>query len=173
MKTRYTEILIRAMLCLTLLAGASISAFAGFHDDAACVANAVTLEQLKSAQQATARFQNTRTAERAGYMNIGLEVPNMGHHWVNFDLVDNVFEADKPEALVYADLGTGRLQLVAVEYLAPYDSAGPPEGFVGTCDGWSPFTPPGGSEPVFWTLHAWIWHANLSGTFAKFNPLIP
>ncbi len=164
--TRITEILIRSLLCLTLLAGASISAAAAFHDDGACVANSLTLAQLKSAQQATARFQNTRAAERAGYVNIDLHIPNMGEHWVNFDLVDGVFEADKPEALVYADLGTGRLQLVAVEYLSPLSDT-PPEGFAGTCDRWDPF---GG---VFWTLHAWIWYPNLSGTFAPYNPLVP
>lgn len=129
-------------------------------------ANEITLQQLKAAQKATARFNSINAAERAGYTNINLPIPNMGEHWVNFSLVNDTFEADKPEALVYADLGNGHLQLVAVEYLAPL-SAEPPSGFAGTCDQWSPF---GGQ---LWTLHAWIWQPNISGTFAKFNPLVP
>ena len=171
-------------ICLGLIFATGLSAHGARHDDGGCSANATTMDQLNAARRATARFNSIQAAEMAGYTNINLPIPNMGDHWVNFDLVDNTFEADAPEALVYADLGNGRLQLVAVEYLAPYVAGdqeeqqvpsvpAPPAGFVGTCDRWSPFTPPGDTQPVFWTLHAWIWYENMSGTFAKFNPLVP
>ena len=166
--------ILKPILGALLLAIAGVMNAAAMHDDGACVANASTLQQLRAAQQATARFNSIGAAEKAGYSNINLPVPNMGDHWVNGDLIfDGVFDPARPEALVYNDLGNGQLQLVAVEYLAPYVAGAPPEGFVGTCDQWSPFTPPGGQEPVFWTLHAWIWQSNISGTFAKFNPLVP
>lgn len=153
-------------ILLVLLACVAAPAFAAMHDEAPCVANEATLQQLKAARRGTAAFHSVEAAEAAGYTNINLPVPNMGEHWVNFSLVDSTFEADKPEALVYADLGRGRLQLVAVEYLAPLSSE-PPSGFAGTCDQWSPFA------GQLWTLHTWIWEPNMSGTFAKFNPLIP
>ena len=166
MNERTLKMLANGMLCLVMMTLGGEGAFGAMHDDGACVADEVTMQQLKSARSQTARFHSIEAAEAAGYTNINLPVPNMGEHWVNFALVDNVFEPDRPEALVYADFGTGNLQLVAVEYLAPLSSE-PPAGFSGTCDAWSPF---GGQ---LWTLHAWIWQPNLSGTFAKFNPLVP
>ncbi|HSI89421.1 MAG TPA: hypothetical protein VK918_10215 [Pyrinomonadaceae bacterium] len=166
MKNRTSLMLINALLLITVVAVTAASAQQKMHDDASCVANSMTIAQINHAQRATAAFHSVQAAERAGYTNINLPVPNMGEHWVNFDLVDDVFEPDKPEALVYADLGSGRLQLVAVEYLVPL-SANPPEGFEGTCDQWTPF------GDVFWTLHAWVWYPNISGTFSKFNPLVP
>ena len=163
MNTRITNRLAMLGLCLLML---GTSAMGALHDEGGCVANATTLQQLKAVQQATAKYNSIEAAEAAGYTNINLPVPNMGEHWVNFELLDGTFEPDKPEALVYADLGNGRLQLVAVEYLAPL-SPEPPSGFAGTCDQWSPFA------GQLWTLHAWIWHPNMTGTFSKFNPLVP
>lgn len=154
------------ILCALALAAASVISVSAMHDDAACLADATTLAQLKSAQTATARFNSIRTAESEGYTNINLPIPNMGEHWVNWDLVDGVFEPERPEALVYANIGGGRLQLVAVEYLAPLSNEAP-SGFAGSCDQWSPFA------GALWTLHAWIWYPNMSGTFSKFNPLVP
>lgn len=165
MNTNTRKLVLNAVLLILLVAPAT-QTFAVFHDEAPCVANALTLQQLKMARRGTGAYHSIQAAEAAGYTNINLPVPNMGEHWVNFSLVDSTFEPDKPEALVYADLGGGQLQLVAVEYLAPLSSE-PPAGFEGTCDQWSPF----GGE--LWTLHAWIWEPNISGTFAKFNPLIP
>ena len=170
MNTILSKTLLAGFLLTTMLTAGSLTAEAR-HDEAGCTANATTLKQLKDARQATAAYHSIPAAEAAGYVDIDLPVTGMGEHWVDFSIVDSVFEADKPEALVYADLGNGRLQLVAVEYLAPYDPAGPPSGFAGTCDKWSPFPTP--ENPVFWTLHAWIWEPNLAGTFAKFNPMVP
>jgi len=168
MKTKNSK-LVASVMCwfAMVIAIAAVPAFGMMHDEeGGCVANEITQDQLKQARQATGAFNSVAAAENAGYVNINLLIPHMGNHYVNFDLVDTTFEADKPEALVYADLGNGRQQLVAVEYLAPLSLVAP-EGFVGTCDRWEPF---GG---VFWTLHAWIWHPNMAGTFNQFNPLVP
>lgn len=166
MNSQMRRILANATLAIAFVLSAVATTDAAIRDDdGACVADATTLSQIKAAQKATARFHSITAAEKAGYTNINLPIPNMGEHWVNFELVDGEFDPEKPEALVYADLGTGQLQLVAVEYLVPLSDTAP-EGFVGTCDQWSPF------GDVFWTLHAWVWYPNLSGTFAKFNPLI-
>jgi hypothetical protein len=178
MNFKISQLLSTVSFCFVILAASSPTVLGVVHDTAPCVANETTVQQLKAARQATARFQNTQAAEKADYINIDLFIPNMGEHLLNPNLVDAVFEPDKPEALVYADLGNGRLQLVAVEYLAPYTPSGPPEGFAGDCDQWSEFPVPDDpdtpeSEAIFWTLHAWIWEPNISGTFAKFNPLIP
>lgn len=167
MKAKYLKILANTALSLAVMA-ASAPVYPAMHDEAACVANEDTLSQLKAARSATGAFNSIAAAEAAGYVGPVIPVPNMGVHYVNADLIDDIFEPNRPEALVYADLGHGRLQLVAVEYLAPFSST-PPAGFAGTCDQWSPF----GSPPALWTLHAWIWHPNISGTFAKFNPLVP
>lgn len=170
MNTLFSKTLFRTFLFTMMLTTGGLTALA-VHDDGGCTANATTLEQLKDARRATAPYNSIRAAEAAGYEDINLPVPGMGHHWLNASLLDGVFEVDKPEALVYADLGNGRLQLVAVEYLAPYDPAGPPAGFEGTCDRWAPF--PNAVNPVLWTLHAWVWEPNIAGTFAKFNPMVP
>jgi hypothetical protein len=170
MNIRSLKIFSTGLLSIMMITVTSFPAFGYLHDDGGCVATATTMEQLRTARQATAKFQNTAAAEKAGYTNINLFVTNMGDHWVNVDLVgDGIFDPAKPEALVYADLGNGRLELVAVEYLAPYVADAPPSGFSGNCDQWSPFGP----GPNLWTLHAWIWQPNISGTFAKFNPLVP
>ena len=178
MNTNTSKMLINGLLSVALLVGAGVTTARAMHDDGGCTANELTLHQLKNARQATGAFNSIEAAERAGYVDINLLVPNMGDHFVNFDLVDSTFEAERPEALVYADLGNGRRQLVAVEYLAPYSPSGPPEGFAGSCDRWTEFPAPDDPntpqiEPIFWTLHAWIWQPNMSGTFAKFNPLVP
>ena len=168
MKIKNSKLLVNVMCMIAMLiAGSGVPAFGAMHDDdGGCIANEMTQDQLKRARQATGAYNSIAAAENAGYVNINLLIPHMGNHYVNFGLVDNTFEADKPEALVYADLGTGRPQLVAVEYLVPLSPVAP-EGFVGTCDQWAPF---GGQ---FWTLHAWLWHPNMSGTFSQFNPLVP
>lgn len=62
---------------------------------------------LKSLRSATARFHSTKQAIAAGYTpdEHCVSVPNlggMGYHWVNFGLVDPVFDPLKPEALLYA-----------------------------------------------------------------------
>lgn len=126
------------------------------------------LAQLEEVRHAAARFFDVKAAEAAGYVDIGLDLPNMGLHYLNFDLVnDGVFDPLLPEALVYQyDTGTATYRLVAVEYVSPLTDK-PPQGFIGPADRWGKF------GDLFWTLHAWVYEYNPAGVFAPNNPRMP
>jgi hypothetical protein len=90
----------------------------------------------------------------------------MGFHYVNAALLDGTLDVAEPEALIYEPDANGRLRLVAVEYLVPFDAHAidqPPPMLFGR-----PFSP----SPAFqvWGLHAWVWKHNPSGMHAPFNP---
>ena len=100
----------------------------------------------------------------------------MGEHFVNDALVKNPsVDAAAPEALVYEPTATGKLRLVAVEYVvikAAWDAShtATPSLF-----GHRFNVTPGGNRfglPAFYSLHAWIWRSNPSGMFAMFNPTV-
>jgi hypothetical protein len=127
--------------------------------------------QLDQARDAAAKFADTADAEAAGYVDIGLLVPNMGWHYLNAELKDDgKFDWTKPELLVYADDPCGgKRKLVAVEYAIPLSmSKRAPAGFVGKADEWD-------ANQTFqlWTLHAWVYEFNPDGVFAPFNPRVP
>jgi hypothetical protein len=75
-------------------------------------------------RQAAERFKNVDEAVAAGYQQFqgcvsGPEEGAMGVHDANFALFDVLLEVDRPEVLVYEPLRSGRLRLVAVEYITP------------------------------------------------------
>ncbi|HKZ67364.1 MAG TPA: hypothetical protein VJ111_13450, partial [Chitinophagaceae bacterium] len=72
--------------------------------------------ELQQARAATARYRNINNAIKDGYSDIMVDVPNMGHHFMNTGLVDGTFDIRKPEILVYNKDEDGIQQLVAVEY---------------------------------------------------------
>ncbi|WP_223669139.1 hypothetical protein [Kangiella shandongensis] len=142
-----------------------LSIFAFFL--AAGQAEAGKLEvELSQARQATALYHNLDNALIDGYVDIGVYVPGMGHHYLNFSYVDDAFEVDKPEVLVYANSEAGgKLRLVALEYLIPAAlSASAPEGFTGDEDHWHI-----NQDINMWALHAWIWYHNPDGVFSDLN----
>jgi hypothetical protein len=128
-----------------------------------------TLWELLQARAATAKYQNIRNAIKDGYADIGVVLPNMGHHYMDTSIVDGKFEVSKPEILVYNKRHDGSFQLVAVEYAVPInltpDKA--PKGFTGNADVWDRNTGFG-----LWLLHAWVWYFNPDGVFNPTNPLI-
>jgi len=133
-----------------------------------------TLWELQQARAATARYRDINNAIKDGYSNINVDVPNMGHHFMNVKLVDGTFDIRKPEILVYNGLDEGNPELVAVEYAVNYRDANgnitsPPDGFTGTGDVWK-----GESETgfPFWLCHAWVWKYNPNGVFNWTNPLV-
>jgi hypothetical protein len=120
---------------------------------------------LAAARAATARFHRLDAALAAGYVDIDVYMPGMGHHYLNPTLLDSVFDPANPELLVFADAPGGR-RLVAVEYAVPLAlSAAAPAGFHGDADVWD-------RNETFglWTLHAWVWLDNPDGVFAAHNP---
>jgi hypothetical protein len=123
-----------------------------------------TTWELQQARAATARYRDIRNAIKDGYSNINVDVPNMGHHFMNTNLIDGTFDIRKPAILVYNGLDTGNPELVAVEYAVPLTDP-LPEGFTGTADVWN-----GTSGFPFWLVHAWVWKFNPDGAFNWTNP---
>jgi hypothetical protein len=125
-----------------------------------------TLWELQQARAASAKYQNIENVIADGYVDIAVDVENMGHHYMKPGLVDEVFDLQKPEILVYNKDEKGRQRLVAVEY-AIHISEPKPEGFTGSHDVWD------GSSPFpFWLLHAWVWEYNPVGVFNPTNPMV-
>ncbi len=123
-----------------------------------------TVWELQQARAATARYRNIENAKKDGYSNINVDVPNMGHHFMNTSLIDGTFDIRKPAILVYNGLDTGNPELVAVEYAVPLTDP-LPEGFTGSADVWK-----GDSGFPFWLVHAWVWKFNPDGAFNWTNP---
>lgn len=130
--------------------------------------NALLNKELALARASTARYHNINNALADGYIDIGVYIPQMGWHFLNPALVDENFDIDKPELLVYANKPDGGYKLVAIEYGTPLSLPAPPEGFTGDGDEWHANTDAG-----LWTLHAWVWLHNPNGVFASFNPRVP
>lgn len=128
-----------------------------------------TVEELKLARAASARYQNINNAKADGYTDINVVIPNMGYHFMKTEYVDNHFEIEKPEILVYNKKDNGQIELVAVEYAVPIPLSPnqAPEGFTGQADEWTYST-----AFNLWLLHAWVWENNPDGVFNPTNPLV-
>lgn len=128
-----------------------------------------TVEELKLARAASAKYQNINNAKADGYSDINVVIPNMGYHFMKTAYVDNQFEIERPEILVYNKKDNGQIELVAVEYAIPIPLSPnqAPAGFTGDADVWTYST-------VFnlWLLHAWVWENNPDGVFNSTNPLV-
>jgi hypothetical protein len=126
----------------------------------------------KTVRQVTARFNSTTQAIQAGYVAdpVCVAVPGlggMGFHWVNGGLVDPVFDALKPEVVLYEQTKNGQYRLVAVEYIV-IDVGQPAPTFDG-----QPFDVGGTPVPVpHWSLHVWAHKENPAGLFVPFNPSV-
>ena len=114
--------------------------------------------------------------EHAGHDGYDTEVTgyrtHMGYHYLNASLLDDKFEVEKPELLLYVPGDNNKLKFVAVEYAVPIedlDNPPPvPEGFKGDADVWEINT-----EFKLWTLHVWIKLENPDGIFAPHNMTLP
>ena len=135
-------------------------------------AHVTTAELLKSVREATSRFNSTAQAIKAGYepSTHCVAVPGlggMGYHWVNGSLVDPVFDALKPEAVLYETGPGGNLRIIAVEYIVI--NTGQTRPMFGN----HPFDINGTPVPVpHWSLHVWIHKENTNGVFTPFNPTV-
>ena len=132
-------------------------------------------QQLASLRRATAPFHSFEKAQEAGWtlrftpcIVSPAGAGGMGYHYVNEELMDATLDVATPEALLYEPDANGRLRLVAVEYLVPFDihphDAAPPELFGLPFARSMPFK--------VWGLHAWVWKHNPSGMHAPFNPVV-
>lgn len=133
----------------------------------------VSEQEISRVRAAVARFADKKNAIAAGYnVDVTGYRTQMGHHFLNGDLVDGKFEIEKPEVMLYAPYGSDTMKLVAVEYATPIaDISHPPpvpEGFTGSDDVWEINT-----EFNLWTLHVWVGLDNADGIFASHNHKLP
>jgi hypothetical protein len=153
----------------------------GQHGDAAMTASAKRDASafVKIVRASTERFRDPAVALAEGYVPqfgcvSGSHEGAMGVHFVNFPLVaDGVFDATRPELLVYEPLPNGRLRLVAADYLmlaATWDAANQaaPQ-LMGQLFHYFE-SPNRFALPAFYTLHVWAWKENPQGMFANWNP---
>lgn len=122
-------------------------------------------------RQATARFSSPTQATQAGYAEaspcVASPAGGMGFHWVSNALVDPLFDALQPEAVLYEPQKNGQRRLVAVEYIV-VDVGQPAPTFRG-----QPFDAGGTPLPVpHWSLHVWVHRENPNGMFMPFNPAV-
>ena len=125
---------------------------------------------VEKVRAANSRFQDVRTAIAEGYAPVpctsGIDGGAMGVHYVNGDyLKDETPDIKRPQAVMYEPKADGKLELVAVEYIA---SKGPAslEGQVFSFTG----TPNRYGLGPFYELHVWAWKPNPRGAFADVNP---
>lgn len=169
---------IRPGLCLAALAVfANVAATTAARADesegtssSAAIPNPAALVQLEEVRHVAARFLDVQAALDAGYVDIGVFYSNMGHHYLKPEILDERFELEQPEILVYADdTCSGGRRLVAIEYAVPLALAkDAPAGFAGLDDGWTI-----NQRFQLWTLHAWLYEYNPAGVFASHNVRVP
>ena len=114
-----------------------------------------------------ARFNSRTQAEASGYAEaspcVSISAGGMGHHWVKGPIVDPVFDAANPEALLYDASG----KLIGVEYIVI--NVGQPAPTFGS----QAFDVGGSPVPVaHWTLHVWLFESNSNGLFNPWNPAV-
>ena len=158
-----------------------------------------TAEQLAAAREATARYQDVRAAEAAGYRSVGPHLPGMGTHYVRGGRSPE-FSVTEPPILLYerdSTVSTG-MRLVGVSYLfvAASDPDGQPEDapFPKALASWHKHNnvcvlPDNSASVDFteaqcqdrggrftaetsWMIHAWIWKESPAGVFSPVNPLV-
>jgi hypothetical protein len=128
------------------------------------------LAQLRSTLAPYHRFDAAADAGYAAQITGCMVEPGvggMGFHYGDPMLIDGVVEPLKPELLLYEPQKNGRMRLVAVEYIVPFDL-------------WTAADPPAIHGVSFhrnegfglWVLHAWVWRNNPAGLFMDWNPVV-
>jgi hypothetical protein len=127
---------------------------------------------FEKVRKANDRFKDVKVAIAEGYGPIpcasGLQGGAMGIHYVNGNLLKTgTLDVAHPQAVMYEPQADGKLDLVAVEYIAfkgPASLEGHLFNFV--------------SEPnrygldKFYEMHVWAWKPNPTGVFADMNPKV-
>jgi hypothetical protein len=178
-----------------LIAAATLGLTLAMSSTAAAAPGATPGASLAAVRDATARFHDRAAALAAGYIPVSdcEELPGvggMGVHYLNPTLAaDLSVDPLRPELLLYAPTDNG-WRLVGVEYFAAalavtesgparwFGDEVPPLGFFNsapsvlgrTLDG--PMAGHNPQMPWHYDLHVWIWQANPSGVFERWNPTV-
>jgi hypothetical protein len=135
---------------------------------------------LKIVREVTARFQDVKVAENAGYkLQFGCvsgdDFGAMGLHYVNDTLVGNgAVDVMHPQIVLYEAQPDGSLKLTGADYLviaSTWDAAHP--GVTPQLMGqiFHYFEAPNRfGLPAFYTLHVWAWKDNPNGAFVNWHP---
>lgn len=165
-----------AMVVVIQFSGAPASAAPASQSD----------DGLAAVRAATAHYHDVDVAQANGYARFtdaaGIAcianppLGTMGVHYVSGALVaSGQIDALQPQALVYEPVATGQLRLVAVEYIAfqqPWDATHDMAPMLFGQMFMLTTAPNRYGLPAFYSLHAWIWKHNPSGTFSMWNPLV-
>lgn len=176
-----------AILSVVSIADAAVASTVSGDDEKIPIDVQILLAKLRAV---TAKHLIIFGDETDGYEKASDCVPQMGYHFVNFELFsDQSVDALRPEGLVY-EQKNGLFKLVAAEYLmialantpeGPEPWFGPeppPDGFFTAKPSLfgRPFDGPmaGHEEGMPWhyDLHAYIWKSNPDGIFTAFNPRV-
>ena len=149
--------------------------------------HAALMGQLGQARAAALRYPTLADAERVGYTLSAPYDPGIGAHYMKFSDIDTVFDAARPEMLLYDGDAPGS-HVVGVMYYV-VDANRPPAGFAGPYDQWHAHaetcvtrtgahfvgddggTLCGHAGQFEWMLHAWVvpGHESVEGTFSERN----
>ena len=156
--------------CLTMLSIAILSfTNLGCSEEEDGLNQPIWEQEVNQVKAATAQYQDFDKADSEGFIDVSGYVPQMGHHYLNPARVDDKFELEKPEILLYAPDANGNMEFIGVEYSIlvddPNNPGNPPEGFTGDQDQWH-FK----AELAQWQLHVWTVKENPDGIFAPLNP---
>lgn len=130
-------------------------------------------QEIAKLRAAMVKYHDLENAQADGYNIPATDyVSKMGFHYLNLGLLDQEFELERPELLLYVPKPNGELKFVGVEYATPIEDLNnpppPPEGFSGDADHWVI-----NHEAGLWTLHVWVGLPNPDGIFAAQNPRLP
>jgi len=136
--------------------------------------DAAVRRDVETLRAATNKYHNRAAAEEAGYPAklpaciADSTMGGMGHHFIDRTLFDEKLEIERPEMLIYAPAGDGKVELVAVEYVVPYRvvpaTEKAPRLFGQELKRYDQFN--------YWALHVWAWRRNSAGLFADYNPAV-
>ncbi|WJR81753.1 hypothetical protein [Bradyrhizobium sp. NP1] len=117
------------------------------------------------------RFKDVAVAVSEGYTPIpcagGADGGAMGVHYVNASLIGDSVDIERPQAIMYEPKTDGKMELIAVEYIAskgPASLEGQLFNFTNAPNRYGP--------GPFYELHVWAWRSNPHGTFADMNPTV-
>jgi hypothetical protein len=184
MKTKRIDAQLKFFLvALILMSFCPLFAVAQAQDAHSHTADAQSQQQgalVKAVREATARYQNVRSAENDGYhlefgCVSGPDSGAMGLHYVNDTLVGTgVVDVSRPQIVLYEAQPNGTLKLTGADYLVlaeAWDAKHP--GATPQLMGqiFHYFEAPNRfGLPAFYTLHVWAWKDNPNGAFVNWHP---
>ncbi len=138
---------------------------------------------VKTVLDSASKYRNVETALSDGYVpasgcTSGPSGGAMGVHYARFDLIgDGMLDSTRPELLVYEPTRSGRMRLVAVEFItikAAWEALNGP-GVPAILAGQHMMLtgePNRYTLPAHYMLHVWAFKKNRAGTFAANNPAV-